>query len=241
MAFVLDSLANNLSYNVKLSKMIGVLSSIYISATCLFLNKDNRNSEDAEFTINRNYITNISGLTKEEQLEAEKILSHLKLIKISKEFQLDKLKLDPQAIVDLIKETDLNKIEEIRKSVLDLKPTTNPIDAKENKRKAVFENLKKLINVQDENLSKAYKSWIDGVYGNPNGFLSAASIEIFQNTINKYSKGDLNTALAIIEIATVGGYRDASWAINEYEKRKPKFIPQQAQPLRPVFNNEEQF
>lgn len=241
MTLILDSLANNLSYNVKLSKMIGVTSAIYISATCLFLNKDNRNSEDSDFTINRTYLTNVSGLTKEEQLEAEKILSHLKLIKVTKEATLERLKLNPQSIIDLIKETDLDKIEEIRQSLLALKPTISSADAKEAKRKAIFENLKKFINTPNETLLNAYKRWIDGVYGNPNGFLSAASIEIFQSTIDKYSKGDLNTALAIIEIATVGGYRDASWAIAEYEKRKSKFIPQQAQPLRPVFNNEEQF
>lgn len=240
MALILDSLANNLSYNVKLSKMIGVISSAYISAICCFLNKDNRNSEDSDFTINRSYITNISGLTKEEQLEAENILTHLKLIKVTKEASLDKLKLDPQSIVDLIKETDLDKINSIRESISNLRPASS-LDAKEAKRKAIFENLKKCIHIQNEELSQAYKKWIDGVCGNPNGFLSSSSIEIFQKNIDNYAKGNLTVALDLLEIATVGGYRDASWAINEYEKRKPKFTIQQPQPLRPVFNNEEQF
>ena len=49
--------------------------------------------------------------------------------------------------------------------------------------------------------------------------------EIFQDTLNSYTKGDLDVALRIVQIATVQGYRECQWAINMFEdseKRKRK-------------------
>ena len=86
----------------------------------------------------------------------------------------------------------------------------------------VIEALKQGLNISNSELLEAYKGWIDGVYSNPKGFLSKRSIEIFQNQLNDYTKGDLDVALAILDIATVNGYRDVTWAITKYEERKPK-------------------
>lgn len=240
MVLQLDSLMSNISYNVKLAKMIGVLGSVYLSATYLFLNKDNRNSEDSDFTINRAYLNNIAGLTKEDQIKAEECLVALGLAEITHLAGMDKIKLNPKEISKLIAENDPKKLDQIKEklgtSTLDIKN-----DSKLSKRQLTANALKKYIMCSNPELSKAYRGWIDGVYANPNGFLSQVAIEIFQNTINSYTKGDLDLALELLEIATVGGYRDATWAIKEYEKRNPNGIKQKPQPLKPMFNKEEVF
>ena len=40
----------------------------------------------------------------------------------------------------------------------------------------------------------------------------------FKNRLDDYCNGDLEKALAIIDIATVHGYIDCQWAINLFEK-----------------------
>ena len=52
--------------------------------------------------------------------------------------------------------------------------------------------MKTKINCQNEELRQAYEEWIDGVYANPKGFLSARSISIFQKTVDDFARGDLD-------------------------------------------------
>ena len=54
-----------------------------------------------------------------------------------------------------------------------------------------------------------------------------------EKTLNNYNKEkDLDVALEILKIATLGGYRDIEWAIRDYEKKnknnpnRPGAIPQ---------------
>ena len=61
--------------------------------------------------------------------------------------------------------------------------------------------------------------WFDAVGANPKGFLSKRSIEIFQKNIDDFANHNLDVALKLIEIAIVGGFRDASWAIESYRRQ----------------------
>ena len=65
---------------------------------------------------------------------------------------------------------------------------------------------------------RIYCDWIDGVYANPKGFLSIRAIKIAQDTVDKFADHDLDKALQLINIATVNGYRDMNWAIEQYRK-----------------------
>ena len=53
-------------------------------------------------------------------------------------------------------------------------------------------------------------------------WLNKTVIEVFQKTVNSYSDSKA-VKLKIIEIATIHGYKDASWAINMHSRdtRKP--------------------
>ena len=41
---------------------------------------------------------------------------------------------------------------------------------------------------------------------------------IFQNELYAYTNGDVDLALKLVDIATIGGYRNFEWAKNEFEK-----------------------
>ena len=48
--------------------------------------------------------------------------------------------------------------------------------------------------------------------------MSAKSVTVGQKTIDTYCNHNLDMALHLLEIASIGGYRDIQWAINTYEK-----------------------
>ena len=41
---------------------------------------------------------------------------------------------------------------------------------------------------------------------------------MFKETVDNFAQGNLDLALKIIDIATVNGYRDATWAINVFNR-----------------------
>ena len=88
----------------------------------------------------------------------------------------------------------------------------------EEKKRAIIEGLKSSIPCNNLELREAYCNWIDSIYDKPGGFLSKSAIKIFADTINNYTKGDLDVALELLKLATVKSYKNADWVINLYEK-----------------------
>ena len=86
----------------------------------------------------------------------------------------------------------------------------------------MINELKNSIVCSNYELLTALRDWVDGVYARPGGFLSKSSIKLFQDTLNNYTQGDLDLALAVVRVATIQGYRDCTWAINLYESNKAK-------------------
>lgn len=215
---LVNLIAPSISYNIKLATVVGVENAVYITALSDLYYKEvkNQNVEaDGYFKINRDYITSITGINAKDQQVLDKKLESLEILKYNN--PCDKLILNIQTIIDIISEDDKVEINKIKKATRGRPPSNT-----ETKKQAVINALKQGLNVTNSELLEAYKGWIDGVYSNPKGFLSKRSIEIFQNQLNEYTKGDLDLALAILEIATVNGHRDVTWAINMYEERKPK-------------------
>ena len=48
--------------------------------------------------------------------------------------------------------------------------------------------------------------------------MTKAAVIAAQGNIDKFSNRNLDIALKILEIATINGYRDITWAINNYNK-----------------------
>lgn len=223
---LIDLMSNEMSYNVKLANLIGVGNAIYVSALSklMFKSIEDKTFENDCFKVDQKYIYKISGITPKDQINLDPKLEKYNIIKFNN--LRDRITLNLDVIIDIIS----NK--EIKKTTLDKILKDQKTTDKLSKRQIICNNLKKFIVCSNQELLDAYNGWVEGVYANPKGFLSERSIRIFQNTINDYTKGDLDIALKLIDIATVNGYRDATWAINKYEEQKPKQI-------KPKLNNQE--
>ena len=47
--------------------------------------------------------------------------------------------------------------------------------------------------------------------------MSKRSVISGQQVVDEFSHRDLDVALKLIEIASIGGYRDMTWAVNSYK------------------------
>ena len=70
----------------------------------------------------------------------------------------------------------------------------------------------------NQELMSAYSDWIDAVYANK-GWMSKKAIVVGQAVVDEFSKRNLDVALKLIEIATIHGYVDMTWAINRYNEQ----------------------
>lgn len=161
------------------------------------------------FKVDRGYIREC-GMAEEEQLNCEGVLMRLALLKKSPE-DPDKLRIDVRQYASLIGTEDVELVDDIRSQI-------TPKARKETKREMIKKNLKDGIECSNYELLTALRGWVDAIFENPKGFLSKTAVKSFQDTLNDYTKGDLDLALKIVNIASVQGYRDCHWAITLYER-----------------------
>lgn len=221
---------NYVSYNVQIANLFGLHIAIYLTEL-ININEKAKQKEKIDnegfFKLNREYIKNRTTFKMDEQRNLDKTLSDLKIIEIKEK---DFINLNIDVLVTILNNGDIKLIENIEKII---KPTTD----KRTKIEVIKDNLKNSIVCDNDELLEAYKGWIDGVLSNPNGFLSISAIKSNQKILNNYTKGDLDVALEVLEIATISGYRDLSWAITEYEKRlKNKVVNNKPTYETPTFN-----
>lgn len=213
---ILDLLdvGNYASYNITVAKLLGLNISIYLSEIMRVSKKatDKKKLTNDYFSLDRNYILDRTTFSSAVQKEMDETLCSLGLIEKA---ESDKIKFNVTALTSLFMSDDEELIKSVEKWAK-IKARAN----KTTKTQGVANSLKEYIVCDNAELQEAYEGWIDGVYANPNGFLSKKSIQIFQKMIDSYCNHDLDLALNIITIATINGYRDATWAINTWEKDK---------------------
>ena len=204
---------NYVSYNIKLAKYLGLDCAIYLAAVIKI--KDNLD-DNCEISYSRDQINYLTTLDIDAQKAVENNLSKLNVISnISTENDTVNVNFHEDVVINLISNTDVKTLGKIKK-IVDVKSDI-PVGRMTVRQKQCWE-LKNKIQCYNAELLYAYRDWVDGVYANPKGFLSTRSISIFQKTVDDFARGDLDLALKIIDIATVNGYRDATWAINVFNK-----------------------
>lgn len=204
---------NLVSFNIKIAEITGLHAAIYLSELISINDKAMRKNkiQDNSFTIDREYILRRTTLEKEEQLELDDILIKIGIIKRA-ELDPNLIKINFEFLTDLISNPDPKLIEEGKKI-----SKKKPKQSKQTKSEIIKDELKKYIQTTNEELLYAYREWIDTVYAKQ-GWMSKKSVIEAQNVIDNFSKRDLDIALKIIDIATMNGYRDMTWAINLYNK-----------------------
>ena len=208
------STANNVCFNSKIAHLVGLKAAIYIAEVLNIYDKATRkNALDAEqyCTLDREYITKRTTLSLKDQMEAEELLKEIEVLNVGED---SSVYLNIGVILDLLAEE-----RDVKLSITPSKKLRRKFPSQGTKRQAIADNLKCYVESENEELKQAYKDWIDAVYANPRGFLSRRSIQIFQQTIESFANHDLDLALKLIEIATVNGLRDATWAIESYKRQ----------------------
>lgn len=221
---------NSISINYKTISIFGLPTAVYLTELINIYKKairKNKLVDEKYFKVDRTYINNILALSPEEQLTCDLNLIKTSVLKKSND-NPDLLKIDVNLYLSLLSSNDFKLIDDVRKQMKVQKPK----GLKVSQRQYTINMLKDSIECSNYELLTALRNWVDGVYARPNGFLSKSSIKIFQQTLNDYTKGDLDIALRVVQIATVQGYRDCTWAINMFEDSEKKKFKQQNTQVR---------
>lgn len=222
------SQSNYNRYNIKIAKILGLKTAIYIEElldindkairkdkiktvqTELPFGTDNKIEKSIYFVVDREYIKERTTLTASEQKELDEKLLELHILRKS-DLDTDELAIDISMLTSILMSSDEQLVKDI--SVL-----ANKTKSKRTKQECISDALKASIKCEPLELRDAYHRWVDGVLANPKAFLSVAAIQIFMNKLDTFCNHNLDAALEILEICTVNGYREADWGINLYKK-----------------------
>ena len=202
---------NYVNFNIKLAEILGLHPAIYISELLNINEKAVRKEKVANncFKVVRSYITKRTTLSVQEQKEIDSLLVSIGVLKVNSESS-DLLTLDLTMLTSLVS-AEPTDVEKLKKLVNTNKPK------RRTKAQVIVDQLKTLVVAENEELRQAYFDWIDAVHAKQ-GWMSAKSVTVGQKTIDTYCNHNLDMALHLLEIASIGGYRDIQWAINTYEK-----------------------
>lgn len=211
MLIELLSMSNYGNYNIKVAHILGLESAIYLNELMNINEKALRKNKIEEnfFTIDREYIQERTTLAEDKQKEIEANLLKIGILE-KNETNGDTICLNITTLTSILMSPDEKLIKNIS-NLAHIKPT------KSAKAKTIKNNLKKYIETTNEELIEAYGEWIDTIYSK-NGWMSKKQVTVAQNVIDNFSNRNLDLALKIIEIATVNGYKDMTWAINNYKR-----------------------
>lgn len=207
------SLDNYVSYNIKVAELLGLHTAIYLSELMNINEKAVKKAKitDHFFTVDRKYITQRTTLTKQEQLKIDKQLTDLGLLKLNEENN-SIMTLNIGLLISMLTE-DNKFLADIKKQhKLEIKPK------KQTKEESLKSEMKQYVTATNTELYNAYMEWIDSVFHKLH-WMSKKSVEVAQHKIDEYSNHNLDVALKILEIATINGYKDITWAIKVYKEQ----------------------
>lgn len=211
--------SNQGSYNISVARMFGLTSAIYIDALINITEKATRKNKlvDGFIQVDRDYITSITTLSLEEQIEIDKRLIQVGILEKNEAGNLNLKILELSNIIVSDEEILSKDIENIMKRVH--KAT------KASKETAIAEKLKTHISTQNPELRAAYGYWIDAVISKE-GWMSTAAVLAGESCVDAVSNRDLDVALGIIQTAAINGYRDMQWAVERFKQsyRPPVII-----------------
>lgn len=207
---------NYININKKLMTIVGRDTAIYWTELMNVIKKvikKKKFDEQGFFTVDRSFIYEQTTLTLEEQLSCDAVLRRVGALEQAPD-NTDLIRVNIETVVALITSEDTKALNEVVK-----KAKVKKTDSSEAKKQCVKAALKNGIVEPDVDILNAMRDWVESILSK--NFLTKKVIEVFQNTVRSYSS-DKAVQLKIIELATIHAYKDASWAINLYQKdRKP--------------------
>lgn len=198
-------------YNIRVAQIVGLEAAVYLTELLNINEKALRKNKVEEnfFTIDREYIKERTTLSTERQLELEGNLLKVGILEKA-DNSVNTLSVNLTVLTSILMSPDEKLIKNITK-IAQQKIT------KRGKDEAVRDSLKSNIETTNEELFAAYSDWIDAVYAKE-GWMSKKAIVNAQSVVDAFANRNLDIALKVIDIASVNGYRDMTWAVNAYKR-----------------------
>ena len=210
MLIELLSSSNYVNFNVRLAQILGLKPAIYLSQIMDINEKAVRKNkiDNDFFTIDRKYVESRTTLTKDEQVSIEKDLLNIGILERNEE-KKNTICLNITMLTSIMMTPD----EDLLKDISNLSKNKK----KKTKSEVIEENLKNNILTTNEELRDAYYEWIESVLAKK-GVMTKAAVIHAQPTLDTFCNRNLDVALKVLQIASVHGYEDITWAINCYNK-----------------------
>lgn len=206
---------NYISFSIPVAQIFGLNAAVYCSELINILGKARRKNKMVDenfFKLDRKYITKRTTLSVEDQLVVDGVWMKYGILAKHQD-NPDIINLNVELLFSIVADDDLSRLEKIRKDVLSTAKKTD----KANKKATILKSLKNSVSCTNPDLRLALQKWVESIF-DKDGYLTKDTIETFYKTLNNYTKGDLDLALRIVEIASIQCYRMCEWAIEVYEK-----------------------
>lgn len=206
------SQSNYQSFNIKLAHLLGLESSIYLSALIDINEKAYRKDkiiEDGFFTVDRDYIEQRTTISKSRQNKIETELNRVGILELSN----DCIKINLDILTSLV----LEENENIRKDLSSFRKAATAKSKGDYILNGVKSNIDQTLPME---LQLAYSNWLDSVYAKFN-FINKQTLFNAQLEVNAAANHDLDVAIDIINIAAANGWKDMRWAVKVYKERHP--------------------
>ena len=207
------SQSNYQSFNIKLAQLLGLESSIYLSALIDINEKAYRKDKiiDGFFVVDRDYVEQRTTLNKTKQSKIENELSRVGILQLSNEY----IKINLEILTSLV----LEENENIRKDLSSFRKAATAKSKGDYILNAVKSNIDQTLPIE---LQQAYSNWLDSVYSKFN-FINKQTLFNAQTEVNNAANHNLNVAIDIVNIAAANGWKDMKWAVKVYKERHPNY------------------
>jgi hypothetical protein len=203
------------TFNITFARIVGLETSAYCFALLSIYDKAKRKNKliDTDYIkVDRKYVEQRTALSVEKQLEIDAQCEVLNLIMKSKS-DTNTLKINVDLIVRLIEGKDV----QLTEYAVYAKPL-NKRNSRELKRASTIESIKSAIVSSDQETLTALYRYVDSAasYDEKKLKVSIETVQMFQQKLTDYSKGDKKILIELIEIATIHKHLDARWTITAY-------------------------
>lgn len=204
---------NYVQFNKKLAHIIGLSASIYVNQIVTIMGKaikKDKTYDDGFVLLDRMYIFNQTTITLEEQSKLDNNLMGLGLL-VKNIDNPDMVKIDIQLLADMTSMDDETTKVKINRIMM-----TNRKMNKHEKNTQIALGFMEKVQIDDESLRSSLQKWIVSLL-DANKQFNKGVLNEFLDGLYNYTKGDLDIALSLVDIASDYTYRDIKWAINKYE------------------------
>lgn len=224
---LLDS-NNYLLVNKSLIKILGLSGAAYCSELFVIMKKAIRKDKLVDkfyVEVDREYITETVGLSEVEQKALEDAWEKMDLISRSAGSRYNVFNINVEGFLGLISgqsdgETDSDryfKPVDIEKLKTKLQPKTSE-KYKDGKRRGIAKKVKEGLIIENVEVKNKMCLWIDDIVETTDRTVSANQANVVLETLKRYSGGDVEVMLKVLDEAIKGNYINITYAINAYEK-----------------------